>query len=108
MPGQHAWRIITAKADYILAHAETVQDGLNSVTKLKTVGKLIDNQVTPEAWVNIVLMAESEVKNNQITKYFRTQSIGSDRTKSPVGMFDLKIPNDLGLVDNAIRDYYGM
>jgi hypothetical protein len=29
--------------------------------------------------------------------------------KTPEGMFDsVEIPNDLKLVDNAIRDYYGM
>jgi hypothetical protein len=28
--------------------------------------------------------------------------------KSPEGMFDLKIPNDLKFVDQAIREYYGM
>lgn len=28
--------------------------------------------------------------------------------KSPEGMFDLEIPNDLKAVDFVIREYYGM
>lgn len=38
--------------------------------------------------------------------YFITQSDGYTTAKSPEGMFDLKIPNDLKAVDTAIRDYY--
>lgn len=39
---------------------------------------------------------------------FYTQGNGMSSAKSPEGMFELKIPNDLKAVDQAIREYYGM
>ena len=45
--------------------------------------------------------------NNMTEHKFITQSDGSAISKSPEGMFeDMEIPNDLLLVDNAIREYY--
>ena len=40
--------------------------------------------------------------------YFITQSDGLSTCKSPEGLFEAKIPNNLKAVDKAIRDYYGM
>ena len=41
--------------------------------------------------------------------WFLTQSNGNDAVKTPEEMFsEKKIPNDLLIVDNAIREYYGM
>ena len=40
--------------------------------------------------------------------YFRTQNDGNDITKSPEGMFELEIENDLKTVDTAIREYWGL
>jgi hypothetical protein len=43
------------------------------------------------------------------TKYFfRTQSDGADISKSPEGMFDLQIDNNLAEVDKRIREYWGL
>jgi hypothetical protein len=40
---------------------------------------------------------------------FCTQADGMGTAKTPEGMFDrVEIPNDLKLVDDAIRNYYGM
>ena len=39
---------------------------------------------------------------------FITQSDGVITAKSPVGMFQLEIDNDLKAVDTAIREYYGL
>ena len=39
---------------------------------------------------------------------FRTQTDGSDITKTPEEMFaEATVENDLKAVDNAIREYYG-
>ena len=40
--------------------------------------------------------------------FFRTQSSGMDISKSPEGMFDLEIENDLKAVDTRIREYWGL
>ena len=46
---------------------------------------------------------------NERKHYFITQSDGSNPCKSPMGMFDsLEIDNDLKMVDDTIREYYGL
>ena len=87
---------------YFLHHTET--DSNTGKIKAKTVGKMLDNQLTVEGCFNIVLLCSVEGTEH----YFITQSDGYTTAKSPEGMFELRIPNDLKAVDVAIRDYYGM
>ena len=87
---------------YFLHHTET--DSTTGKVKAKTVGKMLDNQLTVEGCFNIVLLCSVEGTEH----CFITQSDGYTTAKSPEGMFDLRIPNDLEIVDTAIRDYYGM
>lgn len=87
---------------YFLHHTET---DVNGFVKAKTIGKMLDEKLTVEGLFDIVLRTEV----NQDGHFFRTQSNGMDTVKTPEGMFsDLLIPNDLALVDQAIRDYYGL
>lgn len=87
---------------YFLHHTET--DSNTGAVKAKTVGKMLDNVLTVEGCFDIVLFTSIENKEH----YFITQSDGLNTAKSPEGMFEsLKIPNDLKLVDTAIREYYG-
>lgn len=107
--GKHAWDILrtaTELADdrrvYILAH--TASDDMGKV-KIKTIGKLLDEKITPEGMVTIVL--RTLVRDGQYL--FSTQNNGSDTCKSPIGMFnELLIDNDLAAVDDAICDFYGI
>ena len=71
--------------------------------KPKTIGKMLDEKVCIEGLFTIVLRCQtSDGKHSFITK-----TNGLDVTKTPIDMFnDLKIDNDLKLVDNAIREYY--
>ena len=73
-------------------------------TKLKTIGKLLNDKVCIEGMCTIVLRCVIEDNNH----YFITQNMGNDISKSPEEMFDLKIENDLKAVDDTIRDYYGL
>lgn len=86
---------------YFLHHTQTSQDGK---IKAKTVGQMLDNYLTLEGCTDIVLLAQTDGSNHN----FITQSDGCTTAKSPEGMFDLKIPNDLAAVDARIREYYGM
>ena len=87
---------------YLIMHEETSDYG---DTKLKTIGKLLDQKVCVEGLVTICLRAMKE----GTTKYFfRTQSDGADISKSPEGMFDLQIDNNLAEVDKRIREYWGL
>ncbi len=87
---------------YFLHHTET--DRNTGKVKAKTVGKMLDNQLTVEGCFDIVLLAQAESDGH----YFVTQSDGYSTAKSPEGMFELKIPNDLKFVDTRIREYYGL
>ena len=86
---------------YLLHHTQDTNTGK---IKAKTVGQMLDNYLTLEGCVDICLIAQTDGTNH----YFLTQSDGTNTAKSPFGMFDLKIPNDLKAVDTAIREYYGL
>ena len=87
---------------YFLHHTEF--DSNSGRTKAKTVGKLLDNQLTVEGCFDVVLM--TQIENGE--HIFVTQSDGFTTCKSPEDMFEKKIPNDLKVVDTAIREYYGL
>lgn len=87
---------------YFLHHPEV--DATSGRYKAKTIGKMLDEKLTIEGCFNIVLFADVEGSEH----HFITQSDGTIPAKSPEGLFELKIPNDLKAVDNAIREYYGM
>lgn len=73
--------------------------------KAKTIGKMLDNQLTIEGMFPIVLLADRDDSGF----HFITQSDGTTPVKTPMGMFDeAVIDNDLRYVDAVIRDYWGM
>ena len=87
---------------YILQHIDKDEDGN---IKAKTLGKMLDQQLTIEGLFSIVLLAKAEERRH----FFVTQSDGTNPCKSPMGMFDeIEIDNDLKMVDDTIREYYGM
>ena len=87
---------------YFLMHPDYDETGR---MKPKSIGKMLDNQLTIEGMFPIVLLAE----NGEDGYHFVTKSDGTNPVKAPMGMFeDAVIPNDLKAVDDAIRDYYGM
>ena len=86
---------------YLLQHIDTTDDGR---IKAKTVGKMLDNQLTVEGMFAIVLLARTDGQRH----WFDTQSDGYTTVKTPMEMFaDQEIDNDLKMVDTTIRDYYG-
>ena len=105
--GRNAWEIITAACGlsehrrvYIMAHTTTDDNG---IVKVKTIGKLLDEKITVEGMVSIVL--RTMVQDGQYK--FRTHNSGSDTVKTPMGMFaEDFIDNDLATVDAAICNYY--
>ena len=87
---------------YVLQHIEKDENG---IIKAKTLGKMLDQQLTVEGLFSIVLLAQTDGKRH----YFVTQSDGTNPCKSPMGMFDeVEIDNDLKMVDDTIREYYGL
>lgn len=86
---------------YFLHHTEETDTGK---IKAKTVGKMLDNQLTVEGLFSTVLLATTDGMNYK----FVTQSDGTTTAKSPMGMFEKEIDNDLKFVDDTIREYWGL
>lgn len=87
---------------YFLHHIERDEQGR---VKAKTLGKMLDQQLTLEGLFSIVLIAENE--NGEY--FFRTHTNGNDTVKSPMEMFgENRIDNDLKAVDTAIREYWNL
>lgn len=84
---------------YFLHHIETTAEGR---VKAKTIGKMLDEKLTVEGLFSVVLLCTTDGVNHQ----FITQSDGSTTAKSPMGMFEPAIDNDLKLVDKTIREYW--
>lgn len=101
------WNLIKAIKDlpddvnvYVVLHEETNDYG---DTRLRTIGKLLNDKVCIEGMSAIVLRCVTMGKEH----FFRTQTDGSDITKSPEEMFENeKIENDLKAVDARIREFY--
>jgi hypothetical protein len=104
---RNAWDILmtTGQLDankrvYILGHT---QEDENGRIKAKTIGKLLDEKITVEGLVTLVLRTHV-INGNYI---FSTKNNGTDTVKTPLGMFDDEhIENDLDMVDKTIREYY--
>lgn len=87
---------------YFLHHTD--QDSNTGKTRAKTLGKMLDNQLTLEGLFSIVLLCYTDGKKH----IFETQSDGTNTCKSPMDMFPVEIDNDLKAVDNTIREYYDL
>ena len=105
---QNFWSLIVEEVNdlpsdvivYLLCHTSTDENG---VEKMKTIGKLVDEKITPEGLFTIVL--KTAVSDGNYA--FVTQNNGKDTVKSPEGMFSTyAINNDLKYVDEKIRNYY--
>ena len=108
--GDHFWNLIEfiknsvpeEKIVYIIMHEDT--DDFGNI-RPKTIGKLLDEKVCIEGMFTIVLRCITESGKH----YFVTQTTENDVAKTPVDMFkDVKIDNDLLLVDKTIRKYYDL
>ena len=86
---------------YIMFHEDTSESG---ETKIRTIGKLLDNKVCLEGMVTVCIRCMSD----QGKHFFRTVTDGYDITKTPEDMFtDVEIDNNLKMVDDTIRSFYG-
>lgn len=89
------------KIVYFLHHTEQTDTG---TIKAKTIGKMLDNQLTVEGLFTIVLLCMATKDEHK----FITQSGGTSTAKSPEDMLPEEMPNDLKAVDTAIREFWGL
>jgi hypothetical protein len=107
--GRNAWDIFNAsinshdhKRVYLLSHTEEDNQGK---TKIKTIGKMLDEKITLEGMVTICL--QTSVINDQYV--FQTKNNGNSTVKAPMELFvDDHIENDLNEVDMAICEFYNI
>lgn len=107
--GRQFWDIVNAaqaaQGDmrvYFLSHTETDNTGR---TKIKTIGRMLDEKITLEGMFTIVLGAHV-IDGRHV---FTTRNSGTDTVKAPMDMFgESQIDNDLAAVDAAICEYYSI
>lgn len=93
-----------------LAHYEEFKDknGDSISYRYKSTGNMVDSYITPEGKFEVVLYGKSvfDEKEKKSVRTFVTNDDGVYPAKSPVGMFPLYVPNDLGKVVEDARNYY--
>jgi hypothetical protein len=94
---------------FYFTHPETIEDGGEIIGyKIKTAGKMIDNQILLEGLLTMCLYTFVEDNKDGSASYnFLTNRFRKFPAKTPDGMFkDIKIPNNLQLVADTIDAYY--
>jgi hypothetical protein len=93
-----------------LAHFEEYKDknGDSISYRYKSTGNMVDQYITPEGKFEIVLYGKATYDNKEkkSIREFVTNDDGVYPAKSPVGMLDLYVPNDLGYIVDAVKAYY--
>lgn len=105
--GRKTWDIFNAasqlssdKRVYLLSHSDESESGK---TKIKTIGKMLDEKITLEGMVTICF--ETLVVNDHYK--FMTKNNGRNTVKTPIDMFDSEhIDNDLNAIDKVICEYF--
>ena len=94
---------------FYFTHPETIEDSGEIIGyKIKTAGKMIDNQIVLEGLLTVCLYTHVEENKDGTCQYYVvTNRFKKYPAKSPDGMFDeIKIPNNLQTVVDSINQYY--
>jgi len=111
--GKHMFDVLKAPDDtradlttIFLAHSDDVSANGYTKTKMKTIGKMLDDKITIEGLFTIVLLCYPIKEEKKMKYVFVTQSNGTTTAKSPMDMFeDIAIENDLAMVLDKIEEY---
>lgn len=98
---------------FVMAHPELFPTSdMRQEVRMKTTGKMVDEYITPAGKFDVVLYGESRydaVKQSIVKEYLTNENQFFKGPKAPIGMFkkaQLFIPNDLGIVSEAVDTYY--
>lgn len=94
---------------FYFTHPEIIEDSGEIVGyRMKTSGKMLDNQINLEGLFTICLYTHVEENKDGSASYnFVTNRFKKYPAKSPDGMFsEIKVPNNLQLVVDTINEYY--
>ena len=89
------------------SHSENTGDSMNPHYSLKTVGKMVNEKITPEGLFTYVFYALPQSGDGEHMEYkFLTNTDGEHVAKTPMGMFeDLLIDNDVAEIIKVIDNY---
>jgi len=93
---------------FVLTHSDEIQRDFETIRKMKTIGRLLDDKITLEGLFTVLLYSHTEWddKAEKGSYFFVTNRTNDYPAKSPVGMFEnIMIPNDLGFVASKIVEY---
>jgi ABC-type dipeptide/oligopeptide/nickel transport system ATPase component len=93
---------------FILTHSDEIHRDFETTRKMKTLGRMLDQNITLEGLFGLLLYTHSEwdEKEEKGYYYFITNKTSSYPSKSPIGMFEnIQIPNDLGFVLDKINEF---
>ena len=106
---RNIWEILTLSTKlrgdlkvFFLCHEEDT----GAERRMKTLGKLLAEKITPEGLSTTVLFSEVTGERDVRKYFFATQSDGVTNAKSPFDMFPPQIPNDLDLIVKRMDEYY--
>lgn len=90
-----------------IAHSENVGDSMNPHYTLKTIGKLLNDKITPEGVFTYIFHTSVQPGDGDTMSYkFLTNNDGDHVAKTPMGMFnELYIDNDLAEIIKVIDEY---
>lgn len=89
----------------LTGHTETYKDGAENKSRLKVLGNLA-TKMQLEGRLETVLYAKVEKKDDGTRDYIlETQNDGTNTARSPMGLFEEKIPNDYGFVLEKLSSY---
>jgi hypothetical protein len=91
----------------MMNHLDVEKDEFGGTTsKIKTVGRLVDQYLVVEGLFTIVLYTDVDPNDKKMPYAFVTRNDGTNTVKTPKGMFDdERIPNDLGFVIQKVKEY---
>lgn len=88
------------------SHSENTGDAMNPHWSLKTIGRMVNEKVTPEGLFTYVFYALPQNNDNIIEYKFLTNTDGEHVAKTPLGMFENKlVDNDLQAIIDIIDKY---
>ena len=94
---------------FVLAHKEDIPSGDGRIKAImKTTGKMTAEFITPEGKMDILLIGKSkwDAANKKVIKqYITNEDEFYSSAKSPIGMLDLYVPNDLGYILEKIKEF---
>ena len=88
----------------ITGHTENFKEGAETRVRLKTLGNM-NNKMQLEGKLETVFYSAVELENGEPKYILETQNNGYNTARSPMGLFEGKIPNDYGFIIDKLLTY---